>query len=257
LFQCRATSVSTTAALPYLVAADLNGDGKADVVGISNGTLFVYVSNGDGTFTAGASYNFSSSGALAVGDFNSDGKTDVLISTDGDFLSEGQMIVFLGNGDGTFQSAKVDPGGYTTGSIVVADFNGDGKSDLAMSECGYIAGCVDVAVLGNGDGTFQGGGFFGPTTDPLDGASALGGGDFNGDGKEDLVLVGPNLQAAIYLGNGDGTFSSGSTYSLGSPEQPSFGIAIADFNRDGKPDIAAENIVLLGNGDGTFQSKLK
>ena len=91
----------------------------------------------------------------------------------------------------------------------------------------------------------------------MDGASALGGGDFNGDGKEDLVLVGPNLQAAIYLGNGDGTFSSGSTYSLGSPEQPSFGIAIADFNRDGKPDIAAENIVLLGNGDGTFQSKLK
>jgi FG-GAP-like repeat len=61
----------------------LNGDGKADVVGISNGTLFVYVSNGDGTFTAGASYNFSSSAALAVGDFNSDGKTDVLISTDG------------------------------------------------------------------------------------------------------------------------------------------------------------------------------
>src|SRR5215475_13383186 len=77
------TSVSTTIALQYPVAADLNGDGKADVVGILNGTLVVYISNGDGTFTAGASYNFSSSGALALGDFNGDGKTDVVISTEG------------------------------------------------------------------------------------------------------------------------------------------------------------------------------
>jgi hypothetical protein len=254
-------SVSTTIALRYLVAADLNGDGKADVVGILNSTLAVYISNGDGTFTAGASYNLSSSGALALGDFNGDGKPDVVISTGGDYLSEGQVIVFLGNGDGTFQPAKVSGGAYGTASIVVADFNGDGKSDLAMSGCGYIAGCLEWGMLGNGDGTFQTPQFFGPTTDPLDGASALGGADFNGDGKGDLVLQGdPSFldMAAIYLGKGDGTFSTTNSYTLGNPPQQNwFGIAIADFNGDGKPDIAVANTVLLGNGDGTFQGKLK
>jgi hypothetical protein len=101
--------------------------------------------------------------------------------------------------------------------------------------------------------------FFGPTTDPLDGASALGGADFNGDGKGDLALQGhPSFldTAEIYLGNGDGTFSKANNYPLGnSPQLNSFGIAIADFNGDGKADIAASNVVLLGNGDGTFQGK--
>jgi len=253
------TSVSTAGTLLHLVAADLNGDAKADVVGILNGTLIVYLSNGDGTFTTSASYNFSGFGALALGDFNGDGKIDVVIGTDGDFLSEGQTVVFLGNGDGTFQPAKVSPGAYSTGSIVVADFNGDGKSDLAMSGCGLIAGCDEWSMLGNGDGTFQGLQFFGPTTDPLDGTSALGGVDFNGDGKADLVVQGTPFwdTADIYLGNGDGTFTKTNSYtvgsSVGSSQQLSFGIAIADFNGDGKPDIAVANTVLLGNGDGTFR----
>jgi hypothetical protein len=143
----------------------------------------------------------------------------------------------------------------------VEDFNSDEKMDLAMSGCDFIAGCLEWAMLGNGDGTFQAPQFFGPTTDPGDGARALGGADFNGDGKGDLVLQGNNFfldTAEIYLGNGDGTFSKTNSYTPGNPtQQNSFGIAIADFNGDGKPDIAVANTVLLGNGDGTFQGKLK
>ena len=197
---------------------------------------------------------YSGVGYPFVADFNHDGKADVFTAPSfGD--STGTMN--LGGGNGDFQAATPVPlprGFYVK---AVADFNGDGKLDLLATNCSSTGGTCDTLDVfpGNGDGTFQGGGSFGPTTDPLDGASALAGGDLNGDGKEDLVLVGPNFQASIYLGNGDGTFSTGSTYSLGSPVQPSFGIAIADFNRDGKPDIAAENIVLLGNGDGTFQVK--
>jgi len=116
-----------------------------------------------------------------------------------------------------------------------------------------------MGPAGNGNGHLQTPQFFGPTTDPLDGASALGGADFNGDGKGDLALQGhPSFldTAEIYLGNGDGTFSKANSYPLGnSPQRNSFGIAIADFNGDGKADIAASNVVLLGNGDGTFQGK--
>jgi hypothetical protein len=259
------TPVSTTTTLQGGVAADLNGDGKADLVGVVNGALFVYLGNGDGTFTAGASYNSAIGGAMALGDFNADGKIDVVISTPGDTpgdaFSVGQVIVFLGNGDGTFQAAKSSAGAYITASIVVEDFNSDGKMDLAMSGCGFTSGCLEWALLGNGDGSLQTPQFFGPTTGPLDGASALGGADFNGDGKADLVLQGdPSFldTAEIYLGNGDDTFSKTNSYTLGSPPQDnSFGIAVADFNGDGKPDIAASNVVLLGNGDGTFQGKLK
>lgn len=253
--------ISTTATLQNLVVADLNGDRKTDVAGLFNGTLSVYVSNGDGTFTAGASYNFTVVNPgpvdMALGDFNSDHKTDVVVFTPGDFGSEGQWIVFLGNGDGTFQ-AVVNPGGSTTLSVAVADFNRDGKSDLAMSACGFITGCVTSAALGNGDGTFQGGSTFGPNTGS-DGGSVVGAADFNGDGKADLIVQGDPLMwdtADIYLSNGDGTFTKTNSYAVGArATQNTPGIAIADFNGDGKPDIAVANTVLLSNGDGTFQSK--
>ena len=263
----RTSAASTTA--PFfqdVVATDLNGDGKADFVGIINGTLFVYFSNGDGTFTLANSYNFGSngSGILALGDFNGDGKTDAVVSTPAiGSTSPGQEFVFLGNGDGSFQPAITSVGAYQVISVAVADFNGDRELDLAVSGCVTGIGCVAARwlLLGNGDGTFQMPSFLGDTTAPNDVLGPLAAGDFNGDSKPDLVFqTGQESNTAlIYLGNGDGTFSNCSAFDfglLGTVPGRAMGIAVADFNSDGKQDIAVANLVLLGHGDGTFQTSV-
>ena len=191
----------------------------------------------------------------AVGDFNDDGKLDLVVANNG----SNNVSVLLGNGDGTFQRA-VDywvQNGPTTGTAV-ADFNGDGKLDLAVAN---NDGGVSV-LLGNGDGTFQ------PAVNydagPKPSWVALG--DFNGDGKLDLAVSdqsgpnGPPGLVSILLGNGDGTFRTHVDYDAGNTPN---GVAVGDFNGDGKLDLAVANgsgnvpstvSILLGNGDGTFQS---
>jgi hypothetical protein len=242
--------------------ADLNGDGKADVVGLSSTNVLVYLGKGDGTFASGVSYSLGITpyrGApLSLGDFNGDGKTDVVV-TNGDGLGDpGQEIVLLGNGDGTFQPAKTYVGGILGPlDAVVGDMNGDGKTDLAVNGCDYIYGCAVWISLSNGDGTFQAPSELVSGTPPLEGTGALAGADLNGDGKMDLIwgqldiFLNPNV-AEIYLSNGDGTFSNTRGYFL-SPVATGGSIAVADFNGDGKPDVAIGNTVLLGNGDGTFR----
>jgi hypothetical protein len=147
---------------------------------------------------------------------------------------------------------------------VAGDFNNDGKIDLAVSN-----GDSTVSVLlGNGDGTFQPQMIY--NTDPNGTSYAIAVGDFNGDGNIDLVVTntvggavdsvaGNSDTVSILLGNGDGTFQTQQTYSVGSGAQ---GVAVGDFNNDGCADVAVTNnrdntlSVLLGKGDGTFQSQV-
>jgi hypothetical protein len=176
---------------------------------------------------------------LAVGDFNGDGKPDLVVNT-------GQLL--LGNGDGTFQPARSISAPF--GQMVVGDFNGDGKADLAA-----IAGNNTIRVLlGNGDGTFQAPQSFAVGSFP----EALAVGDFNGDGKLDLAVVNNRSNnVSVLLGNGDGTFQPAQNIAVGIGPQS---LAVGDFNGDGKLDLAvglgygAGVSVLLGNGDGTFQA---
>ena len=143
-------------------------------------------------------------------------------------------------------------------SVITADFNGDGKLDLAVANPGAdpasetdSAGSVSI-LLGNGDGTFA------PKVDYPTGLKSAGltTGDFNGDGKLDLAVAnfGSNT-ISILLGRGDGTF--GPKTDFGTPQSPAF-ITIGDFNRDSKLDLAFTNFmdnsftVQLGKGDGTF-----
>jgi hypothetical protein len=189
--------------------------------------------------------------SIAVADFNGDGKLDMAVSVYSIFTSFSDVNILLGNGDGTFTAGPAFPlTGQNVNNAAVADFNGDGKPDLAIS----LPDANQVQVLlGNGDGTF--------TALPAMSASGVfkvATGDFNGDGKADLVLVNPGPgTVTILLGNGDGTFPRRATIPVAGGPQA---VAVGDFNRDGKADLAVVNYsadtvtILLGNGDGTFRA---
>ena len=234
-----------------LAVLDLNGDGIKDVVGSSGAALFILLGKGDGTFTLGNMYPTSGAGVGIVGDFNGDGKPDIVWANNTIGSNPGTLQVFLGNGDGTFQSALTSTSVYYVPvAIAAADVNGDGKLDVVISDSGYAQNGQNVAaqtytLLGNGNGTFQ------VPTSPLMGFGTLALVDLNGDGKLDLV-VGTNPFTEVFLGNGDGTFELTRSYlcgqAVGIP-----GLATADFNGDGKLDLAITGKILFGNGDGSFQ----
>jgi hypothetical protein len=200
----------------------------------------------NGNFTTGNSPN-----SVAVGDFNGDGRADMVIANSGDFpFYAGSVSVLLGNGDGSFQTAVNYATGNGTSFVAVGDFNGDGKADLAVANW---SGSVSL-LLGNGNGTFQA-----PVSYPVGSSPySLVVGDFNGDGKADLAVAnsGDNT-VSVLLGNGDGTLRAAVPYPAGTAPQS---IAAGDFNGDGKTDlvlaVGGGISVLLGNGNGTFQNPL-
>ena len=260
------TTYASASQLQVLIpASDEQTNGSA-VVTVRNPGPLNAPSNGlpeYSTFPA-ASPSFSTVGLtgsgqpenVAAADLNGDGKVDLVVVS----VYAGALSVFLGNGDGSFGPELLLPSSSIGSAAVIADFNGDGKPDIATVENSSTGGSVRL-YLGNGDGTFT------PTADSpfysgFIGNTSLAVGDFNGDGKLDIVVVaqqGPS-QAYVLLGNGDGTF--GQVASFGSVNQP-FGVAVGDFNGDGKLDLALSDFgtssvaILLGNGNGTFQPQVE
>jgi hypothetical protein len=269
-----------------LEVADVNGDGKLDLVvsscaatastcGSAEAVVSVLLGNGDGTFQPALSFG---SGApvgahVAVADVNGDGKLDlILTSFQGEANGDGTAAVFLGNGDGTFQSPVLYDSGVPGANVVaVADVNGDGVLDLLVADGCYEYCSGDGAVtrlsvlLGNGDGTFQPAVTF-PTGGIRSGWVSVA--DVNGDGKPDAVLGNSNVYGtpdgtvSILLGVGNGTFEPPVTYESGG--YAAVQLALADLTADGHLDIIVDNCgpvgscgtgllgVLLGRGDGTF-----
>ena len=263
-----------------VAAAPLTGDGYPDMVAADQ-AISVLLRVPGGAFQAPVNYALQSGSqavAVAVGDLNGDGMNDVVaasVATPASGNQGGTVDVALNNGNGTLGTqSSYAIGGYPGGNstppsgILIADFNGDGKPDVAA---GYEAspggvGAGGISVLMN-----QGGGALSPAVNyTVGGLSVLGvvTGDFNGDGKPDIAAAAGSVDytppgaLAILLGNGDGTFQPAALTQVGSPAGTLVALAAADVNGDGKLDIVASVwdanfndtiVVLLGNGDGTFR----
>ncbi len=236
--------------------ADYNSDGIPDlaIANYNDGTMSIYIGAGNGTFTnaPGSPYTTGTfSYYIVTADFNGDGKLDLVEVNQG----ANNAFVFLGNGNGTFTVAPGSP--FATGAspycVVTTDFNGDGKSDLAIVNGG--SNNVNI-LLGNGNGTFTPSAGSPVAVGSFPRLAAVN--DFNGDGKKDLAITNPNSNnVSILLGDGTGSFSNapGSPLSVGTFP---YSVNTADFNYDGKTDIAVtqalnNNVaVYYGSGTGTF-----
>jgi hypothetical protein len=233
---------------PAAVAVgDFNGDGKIDlaVANTNSNTVSVLLGNGDGSFQTAVSYAAGlNPQSVAMADFNNDGKADLVVADHGVYPGTGAGVsVLLGNGDGTFQAARSFAAGYYPTSVAVGDFNGDGKTDLAVADLplDYSSGNVSV-LLGNGDGTFQA-----AQNNYLGGSARfVAVGDFNLDGKTDLAVTKFGSAEAdtvnVLTGNGDGTFQTPQSFRVAALPQPApVAVAVGDFNGDGRPDLAVAN----------------
>lgn len=238
---------------------DFNLDGKKDLL-VANSSLpssiAVLLGNGDGSFQPPLLQTiYNGPYAVAVGDLNSDGKLDAAVAVYGT-TGFGSVAVLFGNGDGTFKNEQDYSIPQYANAIATADFNLDGKLDLAvvsMCDTGCVNGSVNI-LLNHGDGTFQPG-----VSYPVVGhAQSLAIGFFDSDAAPDIVVGSNGL--SILLGNGDGTFKPAVNY----PGMAYISSIVAqDFNRDGRTDLVLsgasdvsgdhiEMDVMLGAGDGTF-----
>ncbi len=257
-------------ALDPVLALDLNGDGKTDLLvldqmGSGPFPYLAAIGDGKGNFTYKSGIPASPGGlsltgiVTATGDFNGDGLQDIIYRTSSGSVQE--LAVALSNGDGTFQNPVViNPGSTTTqvgfDGVSIADVNGDGKLDIiAVSEAlsnrfshTTLSTSGIYVALGNGDGTFQPMQFTAAGTSLLSAAVA----DLNGDGKADLVITDDGStsvppQVSVIYGTGSGAFDPTQAQVI-QTDYIITTVLTGDLNKDGKPDLVLLSDGLLNSG---------
>ena len=263
--------VATSFAGHVVGVADIDGDGKPDLIAVGDpapAALVVLPNTGNGTFGAARTVDLFDTVSFAAGaDIDGDGKRDLVIVDQ----TNSRVVIRPGNGDVTFGPAVTLSTGAVPMGAAIADFNGDGRMDIAVAG----SGAHSVSLFIN-----TGSLLFAPRDIALDSAvSAVAAADISADGKVDLIATlfdghdtvgGFEATAgsvAVMLGHGDGTFASPVSYTVA---RGPVAIVLADFTGDGILDIATGNrsalvgqgcrllntwdsvSVLPGNGNGTF-----
>lgn len=230
--------------LPTTVAAaDVNGDGKVDLVAgnSTDRTISILPGNGNGTFQPQQTIALTARPVFVkVADLNGDGRPDLVAAHSN---NRRQVSVLLGNGNGTFQAETSYDVGAVPSSVAVADLNADGKPDLAVSNAGTVLTITNTVsvLLGNGDGTFQ------PQVPVTVGTSPawVATGDVNADARPDLVVVLPEGGAVQpLLGTPNGTLQ----FSSPSVSTTEGGTATVTVSRNGNPTGAVSAVVSLTGG---------
>jgi len=245
------------------IVADVNGDGRADLVGPGQTAARVMLGNGDGTFQPRVEYPAGGPAQdVAVGDFTGDGNVDLAVAINDPQIG---LSLLSGNGNGTFNPPVNFPNssGFDSPALAAVDLDNDGRLDVVVGHqiaC-YTAPCRvsrTITVLrGNGNGTFQ------PPQEITvgSGTAEIAVADFNRDGIKDLALASDSSRIHVLLGVGDGTFTQQTLTFV--PENnigmDNTDIDVADVNRDTIDDLVvamslngSKTVILIGNGDGTF-----
>jgi hypothetical protein len=240
-----------------VAAVDLHGNGKLDLL-VNNG-LQVLFGNGDGTFQDVQASHVGGRNFVAS-DFTGDGKLDVASLNFVAPFNPPTLHLGVGNGDGTFHFGSITNTGVFADLLAAGDFRGIGRSDLVL--VGSFSHLLTI-LPSNPDGTFATAPTAGSTTETVRLTPAATG-DFRGIGRQDIVMSGFDGQNTgierILFDNGDGTFTTGPTISLGRPVIPG-SVVVGDFTGNGNLDIVVSAgfgkiEVILGNGDGTFQAPI-
>ncbi|CAF4261269.1 unnamed protein product [Rotaria sp. Silwood2] len=241
---------------PYFIAVgDFNNDSWLDfaIANYDRHNIGIFLNYGNGTFKNESTYSTGSSRplSLSIHDFNNDKYLDIVVANDG----TNNVGVLLGYGNGSFSDPLIFSTGFDSlpNAVVVADVNSDNQPDIVVANSG--TNTIGV-FLGFNDGTFSH-----QITSLTSGRPvSLAVGDFNGDTRLDVVVANNDSNIQIFLGNGNGTFTSLAIYATGFHSYPS-SVAVRDFNKDGRLDIIVVNSgtknlgLFLGYGNGIFENQ--
>jgi hypothetical protein len=247
-----------------LATGDFDEDGNQDLAvmetgGTGKGTLCLYLGKGDGTFRKGACYQLGvETVSVAVSDFNNDGHLDVAVANSNQSGKAGNVMVFFGDGQGKLGNPETYKVTGAPWSIATADLNGDHHPDLAVTQ--FAGGSVAI-LLNDGTGHFQKPVTYsaGDCCGPVDVKIA----DLRNNGKQDLVIANINAGMVVLLNKGDGTFGKPTIYTpFFQNWQPPEACTVADFNLDGKLDVACvaqlnDAYLFYGEGNGKFGSGIE